>query len=96
MNGGSHFEFNDGVSLTVNCETQDEIDELWEKLSEGGEKVVCGWLKDKFGMRWQVVPAMLGEMMNDPDPARSQRVMSAILKMDKLDIKALKRAYDGL
>lgn len=95
VNGGPHFEFNDGVSLMVNCETQDEIDELWEKLSEGGEKVECGWLIDRFGMRWQVVPAILADMIGGPDAAGSQRVMQAVLKMKKLDIKALKRAYEG-
>ncbi len=93
VNGGSYLKFNDAVSLMVNCDTQDEIDELWEKLSAGGEQVVCGWLKDKFGMPWQIVPTVLGQMMADPDPAKSQRVMQALLKMKKLDIKALQQVY---
>ena len=79
----------------MNCETQEEVDELWEKLSAGGEKVECGWLKDKYGVSWQIIPTILGEMLNDPDPERSQRVMQAMLQMTKLDIKILKQAYEG-
>ncbi len=79
----------------MNCETQDEVDELWEKLSDGGEKGRCGWLKDKYGLSWQIVPIVLGEMLNDPDPVRSERVMRAMLQMDKMDIAKLKQALDG-
>jgi len=79
----------------VNCGTQEEIDELWEKLSEGGEKMECGWLKDKYGVSWQITPIVVGELLNDPDPEKSQRVMKAIYRMDKLDIATLMRAYDG-
>ena len=78
----------------VNCETQAEVDELWEKLSEGGEKSRCGWLKDRYGLSWQIVPTVLGRMMQDKDPAKSQRVMKAMLQMDKLDIARLKQAYE--
>lgn len=94
LNGGPHFKFTEAISLLVNCETQDEVDAMWEKLSEGGEKGQCGWLKDKYGVSWQVVPTVLGEMMSDPDPEKSKRVMTAMLQMRKLDIKALKQAYD--
>jgi len=94
LNGGPHFKFTEAISLLVNCETQDEVDALWEKLSEGGSKGQCGWLKDKYGLSWQVVPTALGEMMSDPDPEKSKRVMTAMLQMKKLDISALKRAYD--
>lgn len=94
VNGGSYFKFNDGISLMVNCESQAEIDELWERLSAGGEQVVCGWLKDKFGVPWQIVPTVLSKMMADPDQTKSQRVMQALLKMKKLDIKALQQAYE--
>jgi predicted 3-demethylubiquinone-9 3-methyltransferase (glyoxalase superfamily) len=78
----------------VNCETQDEVDAFWEKLSEGGAKGQCGWLKDKYGLSWQIVPAVLGELMSDPDPEKSKRVMTAMLKMTKMDIKGLQQAYD--
>ena len=81
------------LSFVVNCRTQKELDKFWEKLSAGGEKSQCGWLKDKFGLSWQVVPAILGDMLQDPDPAKSERVMQALLQMDKLDIKSLQRAY---
>jgi predicted 3-demethylubiquinone-9 3-methyltransferase (glyoxalase superfamily) len=77
----------------VNCETQDEVDDLWEKLSEGGEKLQCGWLKDRFGVSWQIIPTVLGEMLQDKDAKKSQKVMQAMLKMHKIDIKALKQAY---
>lgn len=95
LNGGPHFSFSEGISLFVNCETQPEIDELWEKLSKGGEKQPCGWLKDRFGVSWQIIPPVLGEMLSDKDPAKSKRVMQAMLQMKKLDIKALKQAYEG-
>lgn len=95
INGGPHFTFSPAISLFVNCETQQEVDELWEKLSEGGEKQRCGWLKDKYDMSWQIIPAALGELMNDKDAEKSQRVMQAMLQMDKIDIAALKKAYEG-
>ncbi len=94
LNGGPLFKFNEAISFVVNCETQGEIDEFWEKLSEGGEKSRCGWLKDTFGLSWQVVPTVLGEMLQDEDPKKSQRVMQAMLQMDKMDIAALKQAYE--
>jgi predicted 3-demethylubiquinone-9 3-methyltransferase (glyoxalase superfamily) len=95
LNGGPVFKFNEAVSFVVNCETQEEVDYLWEKLTEGGEEVQCGWLKDKFGLSWQIVPTKLGELMGDPDPVKAQRVTQAMLKMIKLDITALQRAYEG-
>jgi predicted 3-demethylubiquinone-9 3-methyltransferase (glyoxalase superfamily) len=94
MDGGPYFSFAQGFSMFVNCETQDEIDRLWEKLSEGGEKLQCGWVKDRYGVSWQIVPSILGELMGGPEPARSKRVMEALLKMDKLDIKGLQKAYE--
>lgn len=94
MNGGPHFSFAEGMSLYVNCQTQEEIDELYDKLSEGGEKQPCGWLKDKFGVSWQIVPPILGELLQDKDPEKSQRVMQAMLQMHKIDISALKQAYE--
>src|SRR6202022_1451182 len=94
FNGGPHFKFTPAVSLFVNCETQQEVDEFWEKLSEGGEKSRCGWLKDKYGLSWQIIPTALSEMLRDKDPEKSKRVMNAMLKMDKIDIKTLKQAYD--
>ena len=93
MEGGPHFSFKEGFSLFVNCETQEEVDELWEKLSKGGEKGRCGWLKDKYGLSWQIIPSALGELMQDKDAAKAKRVMEAMLKMDKIDIKALRQAY---
>lgn len=93
LNGGPQFRFTEAISLFVNCETQQEIDELWEKLSEGGEKGMCGWLKDRYGLSWQIVPPVLGEMLQDKDAQKSKRVMEAMLKMDKIDIRALKQAY---
>ena len=95
LNGGPHFMFTPAISMFVNCETQDEIDELWEKLSAGGEKSRCGWLKDKFGLSWQVVPTVLIEMLSDKDAAKAKRVMHAMLQMDKIDIPTLQKAYDG-
>jgi len=93
--GGSQFTFSPAISFFVNCETQEEVDELWEKLSEGGENQGPGWLKDKYGVSWQIVPIILGELLNDPDPEKSQRVMNAMLQMGKIDIEKLKQAYEG-
>ena len=97
LNGGPLFKFTEAVSFQINCETQDEVDHYWQKLSEGGDEKSqqCGWLKDKYGVSWQVVPSLLIEMMNDPDSGKSQRVMAAMLQMKKLDIAGLKRAYAG-
>jgi predicted 3-demethylubiquinone-9 3-methyltransferase (glyoxalase superfamily) len=97
LNGGPVFKFNEAISLMVNCETQDELDHYWDKLSEGGDPNAqqCGWLKDKFGVSWQVVPTAVARMMSDRDPAKSERVMQALLRMKKLDIAALQRAYEG-
>jgi predicted 3-demethylubiquinone-9 3-methyltransferase (glyoxalase superfamily) len=95
LNGGPRFSFTEAISFLVNCETQEEVDELWEKLSEGGEKGPCGWLKDRYGLSWQIVPTALGELMSDPDPEKSQRVMKAMLQMSKIEIEPLRRAYEG-
>jgi predicted 3-demethylubiquinone-9 3-methyltransferase (glyoxalase superfamily) len=95
FNGGPYFKFSEGISLFINCETQQEVDELWEKLSAGGEKSQCGWLKDKFGISWQVVPSVLRKLLNDSDPEKSKRVMNAMLKMNKIIIKDLEKAYNG-
>src|SRR5438093_8455217 len=89
LNAGPRFKFTEAISFVVNCETQEEIDELWEKLSAGGEKVQCGWLKDKYGMSWQIVPTVLDEMLQDKNAERSQRVMKAMMQMKKLDIARL-------
>ena len=94
LNGGPQYKFTEAISLFVNCESQEEVDELWEKLSQGGEKSRCGWLKDKFGLSWQVIPSVLGKMLTDKDPEKAKRVMNAMLQMDKIDIKKLKQAYD--
>ncbi|HEX9129707.1 MAG TPA: VOC family protein [Gemmatimonadaceae bacterium] len=94
LNGGPQFKFTEAISLFVNCESQEEVDELWEKLSQGGEKSRCGWLKDKFGLSWQVIPSVLGKMLTDKDREKAKRVMNAMLQMDKIDIKKLKQAYD--
>ena len=94
LNGGPHFHFTEAVSFVVNCETQEEIDELWEKLSKGGQESQCGWLKDKYGLSWQIVPTALSRLMSATDPKKSQRVMQAILQMQKLDIRRLQEAYD--
>ena len=93
LNGGPVFKFTEAVSFVVNCRTQKEVDELWEKLSAGGEKSQCGWLKDKYGLSWQIVPTVLTEMLQDKDPGKSERVMQAMLKMQKLDIETLKQSY---
>ena len=95
LNGGPRFKFTEAISFVVNCETQEEVDYFWEKLSEGGEKSRCGWLKDKFGLWWQVVPVILAELMSDPDPEKSKRVMQSMLTMDKIEIEPLKRAHAG-
>ena len=95
FNGGPYFKFSEGISLFINCETQQEVDKLWEKLSAGGEKSQCGWLKDKFGISWQVVPSVLRKLLNDSDPEKSKRVMNAMLKMNKIIIKDLEKAYNG-
>ena len=96
LNGGPMFKFNEAISFQVHCETQKELDYYWEKLSEGGneEAQQCGWLKDKYGVSWQIVPTVLGKMLQDKDAKKSQRVMKALLQMRKLDIKALKQAYE--
>ena len=94
LNGGPHFKFTEAISFVVNCQTQDEVDSYWEKLSAGGGPVECGWLKDKFGLSWQIVPTVLPELLSDPDPEKSQRVMKVMLTMKKLDIRALKQAYE--
>jgi predicted 3-demethylubiquinone-9 3-methyltransferase (glyoxalase superfamily) len=95
LNGGPQFKFNEAVSFVVHCDTQAEVDFFWKKLSAGGKKSQCGWLKDKFGLSWQIVPTILEELMGDMDPAKSQRVMQAVLQMSKLDIKKLQRAYQS-
>ncbi len=95
LNGGPNFKFNEAISLQVFCETQDEVDYFWSKLSEEGEEVACGWLKDRFGLSWQITPSVLSRMLADPDPEKSQRVTKAFLQMKKFDIAALERAYEG-
>jgi predicted 3-demethylubiquinone-9 3-methyltransferase (glyoxalase superfamily) len=96
LNGGPQFKFNEALSLSVDCSNQEEVDYFWEKLAaDGGQPGPCGWLKDKYGLSWQINPTILGEMLQDKDPARAQRVMTAMMEMDKIDIAALKRAYDG-
>ena len=95
LNGGPLFTFTPAISFFVNCETQQEVDDLWEKLSAGGKKERCGWLKDKYGLSWQIIPSILGKLLQDSDPAKAKRVMQAMLQMDKLDIKGLQLAYDG-
>ncbi len=96
LNGGPQFTFTEAISFFVNCETQAEVDELWTKLTEGGEEGQCGWLKDKFGLSWQIVPVALGELLGDPDPAKAGRVMEAMLKMHKIDTAVLRQAYDNV
>ena len=95
LNGGPIFKFTEAISLIIDCKDQAEVDELWEKLSEGGSKSQCGWLKDKYGLSWQVVPSVVAAMVQDPDPEKNARFMSAMFKMQKLDIAVLKAAYDG-
>jgi predicted 3-demethylubiquinone-9 3-methyltransferase (glyoxalase superfamily) len=95
LNAGPQFKFNEAISFYVDCETQEEVDELWSKLTaDGGEESMCGWLKDKYGLSWQIIPQGLGQMLNDPDPARAQRVMQAMLKMNKIDLAGLEAAYE--
>jgi predicted 3-demethylubiquinone-9 3-methyltransferase (glyoxalase superfamily) len=95
LNGGPMFTFSPAISFFVSCETQQEIDELWEKLSAGGEKQRCGWLKDKYGVSWQIVPSILGKLLNDKDAEKAKKAMNAMLQMDKLDIEGLKKAHAG-
>jgi len=95
VNGGPEFRFTEAISLFVNCETQEEVDDLWAKLSEGGEIQMCGWLKDRFGLSWQIIPSALGRLLGDPDPARASRAMEAMLQMQKIDIATLERAAAG-
>jgi predicted 3-demethylubiquinone-9 3-methyltransferase (glyoxalase superfamily) len=94
LNGGPQFTFTPAISFFVNCETQQEVDELWEKLSQGGKPLQCGWLNDKYGVSWQIIPKALIEMLNDPDPAKASRVMKAMMQMIRIDINGLKQAYD--
>jgi predicted 3-demethylubiquinone-9 3-methyltransferase (glyoxalase superfamily) len=94
LNGGPMFTFSPAISFFVHCESQEEVDKLWEKLSEGGEKQRCGWLKDKYGVSWQIIPTVLGQLLQDKDREKSKRVMNAMLQMDKLDITTLKQAYE--
>jgi predicted 3-demethylubiquinone-9 3-methyltransferase (glyoxalase superfamily) len=96
LNGGPEFSFNEAISFFVNCESQEEVDRLWAKLTaDGGEESQCGWLKDKYGLSWQIVPTALGELMSDPDPEKAGRVMRAMLTMSKIDIAGLRAAYDA-
>jgi predicted 3-demethylubiquinone-9 3-methyltransferase (glyoxalase superfamily) len=95
LNGGPTFKFTEAISLVVNCESQEEIDHFWQKLSAGGQEVECGWLKDRFGVSWQVVPADIEEMLQDKDPEKPKRVMAAVMKMKKLDMAEMRRAYEG-
>jgi predicted 3-demethylubiquinone-9 3-methyltransferase (glyoxalase superfamily) len=94
LNGGPHFKFTPAISFLVNCETQEEVDGLWEKLSEGGTKERCGWLKDKYGLSWQIIPSVLGKLMGDKDAEKTKRVMQAMLQMGKIEIARLQEAYD--
>jgi predicted 3-demethylubiquinone-9 3-methyltransferase (glyoxalase superfamily) len=94
LNGGPHFSFTPAISMFVNCETQAEVDELWEELSAGGSKERCGWLKDKYGLSWQIIPSALGKLMGDKNPAKAKSVMNAMLQMNRMDIKTLQQAYD--
>jgi predicted 3-demethylubiquinone-9 3-methyltransferase (glyoxalase superfamily) len=94
LNGGPHFKFTEAISLFVSCETQEEVDYYWDRLMEGGEAQMCGWLKDKYGLSWQIVPTILGQLLGDKDAEKAQRVMQAMLKMVKIDIAGLKQAYE--
>ena len=95
LNGGPEYTFNEAVSIVVNCETQEEVDDLWDRLSDGGEEGPCGWLKDRFGLWWQINPTVLSEMQRDPNPAKSQAAMKVMLGMGKIEIAGLRRAYDA-
>jgi predicted 3-demethylubiquinone-9 3-methyltransferase (glyoxalase superfamily) len=95
LNGGPHSKFTEAVSFVVNCETQEEVDHFWDKLGEGGQIQQCGWLKDKFGLSWQIVPSVLIELINDPDPEKARRVTETMLQMTKIDIAKLRQAYEG-
>ncbi len=95
LNGGPLFKFTEAISFVVNCETQEEVSHFWDKLSAGGQEIQCGWLKDRFGVSWQVVPTVMVEMLQDKDPLKARRVMAAMLKMKKIDVEALKMAYEG-
>ena len=95
LNGGPRYKFTEAVSLFVKCDTQEEVDEYWDKLVEGGQEQPCGWLKDRFGLSWQIIPNALGELLGDKDPARAKRVMDAMLKMKKIEVAKLRAAYDG-
>src|SRR5205814_2488379 len=95
LNGGPDFKFTEAVSFAISCETQDEVDRYWAKLSEGGEEGPCGWLKDRYGLSWQIAPTILGEMLRDEDPNKAERVMAAMLEMKKIDVEALQQAYDA-
>jgi predicted 3-demethylubiquinone-9 3-methyltransferase (glyoxalase superfamily) len=94
LNGGPDYKFTEAISFFVDCKTQEEVDDLWNKLTEGGEEGPCGWLKDKFGVSWQIIPTVLGELLGDADPVKSQHVMQAMLQMKKIDIKALQQAHE--
>ena len=94
FNGGPHFKFTPAISLFIHCKTQEEVDYYWEKLSKGGKKVQCGWLKDKYGLSWQIIPDTLGKLLEDKDPKKAERVYQAMMKMTKIDIKTLKQAYN--
>jgi predicted 3-demethylubiquinone-9 3-methyltransferase (glyoxalase superfamily) len=95
INGGPAFKLNEAISFVVNCETQEEVDDYWEKLSDGGQKNVCGWLKDKYGLSWQITPAVLGELLSNKDKEKTNRVMAAMMKMTKIEINELKKAFEG-
>ena len=96
LNAGPNFKFNEAISFLVDCKTQEEVDELWNKLTaDGGEESMCGWLKDKYGLSWQIIPSALGELMGDSDPVKAQRVVQAMLKMQKIIVADLQKAYDG-
>ncbi len=95
LNGGPHYNFTEALSLLVSCRSQEEVDELWDKLGDGGEPGPCGWLKDRYGLSWQIVPVALGEMLSDPDSAKSQRVMEAMLQMGKIDVARLRQASEA-
>jgi len=95
LNGGPHFKFTEAISFSVNCKTQEEVDRFWRKLSKGGEEGPCGWLKDRYGLSWQITPTILGELLGDKDTKRAGRVMNAMLKMKKINVGALKKAYKG-